>query len=133
MTALPPTLQAAALRLGLEAVDLAEDGAAARLQAALEDATELTLAEVHPVTAALWRDTAPAAVHIVVLAVARRAYENPRGIRSETLGEHTVGLTDTSGVYLTGRERSIATRAAWAPGHRPAFVGSLRTRSAYAA
>lgn len=131
MTALPPPLDAAALRMGLDDADLAEDRTATRLLAALEDATEVALAEVHPVTAARWRNAAPAAAHVVIMTAARRAHENPRGIRSETLGEHTVGMTDTSGIFLTRRERALLRRAAL--GHRSAFVGSLRTRSAYSA
>ncbi|AWY05696.1 head-to-tail adaptor [Microbacterium phage Gretchen] len=130
MTApLPPSLEDLALRMGLEAIDLDEDDARARLQAALDDATALVLAEVSPALAERWSASAPQVVHIVIRSAARRAYENPRGIQQETLGEHTVGLTDTSGVFLTTREMALIRKAA--TGRSGGYTGSLRTPSAY--
>ena len=66
---------------------------------------------------------------LVVLKAARREFENPRGLSSESLGEHAIGTTDTSGVYLTAREIAQVVRAA--RGRSGGFVGSVRTPSAY--
>lgn len=130
MTApLPPSLADLALRMGLEAIDLDEGDNRPRLQAALDDATALVLAEVSATLAERWSASAPNVVHIVIRTAARRAYENPRGIQQETLGEHTVGLTDTSGVFLTSRELAIIRKAA--TGRAGGFTGSARTPSAY--
>ncbi|WP_336628438.1 MULTISPECIES: hypothetical protein [unclassified Microbacterium] len=126
---LPPSLEDLALRMGLEDIDLDEDGNRARLQAALDDATALALAEVSAALADRWAVAAPAVIHVVIRSAARRAYENPRGIAQETLGEHTVGLTDTSGAYLTARELGIIRKAA--TGRAGGYVGSIRTPSAY--
>lgn len=126
---LPPALEDLARRMGLDAIDLDEDGSRERLQDALDDATELALAEVAPVLADRWRAAAPPLVHIVIRSAARRAYENPRGIQQETLGEHTVGLTDTSGVFLTPRETALLRKAA--TGRTGGFVGGIRTPSGY--
>lgn len=100
-----------------------------RAEAALEDAATLALAEVPAIKAEAWVTDAPAVVSLVVLKAARREFENPRGLNQETLGEHTVGMSDTSGVYLTKREIQQVRRAA--TGRSGGFVGSVRIKSAY--
>lgn len=128
MTALPPPVSALEARLGLAAGTLADEDLA-RASAALEDATVLALAEVTPGKAEAWRVSAPDVVTLVVVKAARREFDNPRGVQQETQGDHSVGLTDTSGVYLTGREVALILRAA---GVRRGAV-SVRTPSAYGA
>ncbi|RAX48940.1 hypothetical protein DQ353_12535 [Arthrobacter sp. AQ5-05] len=128
MTTLPPPLSALEARLGFSPGTLdAEERA--RAEAALEDAATLALAEVSAAKAATWLTDAPAVVSLVVLKAARREFENPRGLNQESLGEHSVGITDTSGVYLTKREVQQIRRAA--SGRSGGFVGSIRIKSAY--
>jgi hypothetical protein len=119
---LPPLVTDLATRLGvpLSGAD------AERAQAALEDATALALAEV-PHLAAQWLHAAPEAAHVVILKAARREWENPQGIRSETVDDHSATVAITSGVYLTASERATLARVAGARG----FTGSIRTPSAY--
>ncbi|WGH21081.1 head-to-tail adaptor [Arthrobacter phage Cassia] len=125
---LPPPVSSLERRLGLTEGSLdGED--LARAQEALDDAATLALAEVSATTATLWATDAPKVVALVVLKAARREFENPRGMESESLGEHTVGLTDTSGVYLTAREIAQIRRAA--TGRPAGFVGTVRTPTAY--
>ncbi|QHB36590.1 head-to-tail adaptor [Arthrobacter phage Adolin] len=126
---LPPAVSALEARLGLPAGTLADEDLA-RAEAALDDAATLALAEVSTAKATAWAADCPKVVYLVVLKAARREFENPRGLESESLGEHQVGLTDTSGVYLTAREVAQIKRAA---SGRTAggFVGSIRTPSAY--
>ncbi|WP_067201078.1 hypothetical protein [Microbacterium sp. XT11] len=126
---LPPTVDELARRIGLDRIDLTEEGVPERLADALEDATTLALAEVSPKLAERWRVNAPDVVRLVILTAARRGFENPRGIQQETYGEHTVGLTDTSGVFLTAREAAQIARAV--SGRAGGYVGSIRTPSAY--
>lgn len=126
---LPPSAEDLIARIGPETVDIDEPGTLERLETSLEDATTLVLAEVSDVLAERWRASAPAIVRLVVLTAARRGFENPRGITQETLGEHTVGLSDTSGVYLTAREAVQIKKAA--TGRKGGYVGSVRTPSAY--
>ncbi|WVX87996.1 head-to-tail adaptor [Arthrobacter phage TforTroy] len=128
-TPLPPPVSSLERRLGLPEGSLdGEDKA--RAEEALDDAATLALAEVSKTTATLWEADAPKVVVLVVLKAARREFENPRGMESESLGEHTVGLTDTSGVYLTAREIAQIQRAA--SKRRPGgFVGTVRTPTAY--
>jgi hypothetical protein len=114
-------------RLGLPDQLAGED--MIRAMAALDDATTLVLAEVSTAKAALWAADAPKVVALIVLKAARREFDNPRGMDQESLGEHTVNLTDTSGVYLTGREVAQIRRAA--TGRTGGFVGTVRTPSAY--
>ena len=126
MASLPPALEALEARLGAPV----EDADRPRALAALEDATVLVLAEVSARTAALWEaGAAPRVVELVVLTAARRGFENPRGILSETLGEHTVSVSSSTanGVYLTSLEAATIARLA-----NPRRVGSVRTPSAYA-
>ncbi|WNO26028.1 head-to-tail adaptor [Arthrobacter phage Wildwest] len=125
---LPPPVSSLERRLGLPEGSLdGED--LARAQEALDDAATLALAEVSEAKQTLWATDAPKVVALVVLKAARREYENPRGLESEALGEHQVGLTDTSGVYLTAREIAQIKRAA--TGRTGGFVGTVRTPSAY--
>lgn len=126
---LPPAVSALEARLGLPAGTLADEDLA-RAEAALDDAATLALAEVSETKAALWEVDCPKVVYLVVLKAARREYENPRGLEQESLGEHSVGLTDTSGVYLTAREIAQIRRAA-SRRVTGGFVGSIRTPSAY--
>jgi hypothetical protein len=123
---LPPALSALEVRLGLP--EGALDGEdKLRAEAALEDATTLALAEV-PGKATAWEANAPKVVALVILKAARREWENPRGVQQETQGDHSVGLSETSGVYLTAREIGQLHRAAYG---RAGFVGSVTIPSAY--
>jgi len=117
-----------ATRLGVT-TQYVDDIDKARAEAALADATTLVLAEVTPAIAERWTANAPRAIELVILTAARRGYENPRGIYQETLGEHTVGLTEATGVYLTVLELAQVRRAAY--GRDGGFVGTVRTPSAY--
>lgn len=126
---LPPPLAALEARLGVPADTLeAEDRA--RAEAALDDAATLILAEAPGALTDAWADDAPKVVTLVALKAARREFENPRGLNTETVGDHAVGLTDTSGVYLTTREVAQVRRAATR--RTGGFVGTVRTPSAYA-
>lgn len=125
---LPPPVSSLEARLGLPTGSL-EGEELARATAALDDAATLALAEVPASKAAAWETDAPKVVALVVLKAARREFENPRGMNQESLGEHSVGLTDTSGVYLTAREVAQIKRAA--TGRSGGFVGAIRTPSAY--
>jgi hypothetical protein len=127
-TPLPPALAKLEVRLGFP-VGMLDGEDKARAEGALEDASVLILAEVAPSIAAKWELDAPKVVSLVALKAARREFENPRGLTTESLGEHSVGLTDSSGVYLTAREIAQIRRAA--TGRSGAFVGSVRTPSAY--
>jgi hypothetical protein len=99
---LPPALSALTERLGLTADDLDEQDTL-RATRALDDAATLVLAEVPAAKASLWEADAPKVVVLLALKAARREFENPSGFETESLGEHSVGLSETSGVYLTGR------------------------------
>lgn len=124
---LPPALSALEVRLGLlEGTLDGEDKL--RADAALEDATTLALAEV-PSKAATWEANAPKVVSLIILKAARREFENPRGVQQETQGDHSVGLSETSGVYLTAREVGQLRRAA--TGRVGGFVGTVSIPSAY--
>lgn len=125
---LPPAVEALERRLGVPAGALADEDKT-RAESALDDATTLALAEVATSLAASWELDAPPIVELVILKAARREFENPRGLNQESLGEHSVGISETSGVYLTRREISHILRAA--SGRSGGFVGSVRTPSAY--
>jgi hypothetical protein len=125
---LPPALGELERRLGIAPGTLTGDDKA-RAEAALDDATVLALAEAPASLAASWSAAAPGVVALVVLKAARREFDNPRGLASESLGEHSVGLSETSGVYLTGREIAQVRRAA--TGRRGGFVGSVRMLSPF--
>jgi hypothetical protein len=128
-TPLPPPVSSLEARLGVPAGSLVEEDLA-RAEAALEDATTLALSEVSDAKAAEWGLNAPRVVALVVLKAARREYENPRGISQEAQGDHSVSISESSGVYLTSRELAQIRRAA---AGRPGgyFVGSVRITSAY--
>jgi hypothetical protein len=126
---LPPTVNLLERRLGLAEGSLTGEDLA-RAQDALDDATTLVLAEVSETKAAAWTLDAPKVALLVVLKAARREFENPRGMAQESLGEHSVSLTDSSGVYLTGREIAQIKRAASGRANG-GFVGSVRIKSAY--
>lgn len=126
---LPPPVSALERRLGLPVGTLVDEDKA-RAEEALSDAATLALAEVSATKATLWQTTAPDVVALVVLKAARREFENPRGMNQESLGEHSVGLTDTSGVYLTAREIAQIKRASSGRAGQ-GFTGSIRIRSAY--
>lgn len=125
---LPPPVAALEGRLGIPAGELADEDLV-RATAALDDAATLVLAEVSASTATRWEANAPKVVALVVLKAARREYENPRGVSQETQGDHGLSLSETSGVFLTGREVALVRRAA--TGRRGGFTGSIRTPSAY--
>ncbi|MEO2133385.1 MULTISPECIES: hypothetical protein [unclassified Microbacterium] len=126
---IPPPLSELEVRLGLEEGTL-EGTDKSRAERALDDATSLVLAEVATSVGEKWGSDAPAVVELVVLTAARRGYENPRGIQQETFGAHTVGLSESTGVYLTARELAQVRRAA--TGRRMVgYTGSVRTPSAY--
>lgn len=100
--ALLPELEA---RLGIKALRGTD---AARAEAVLADAMQLVLAAVGSAIT----DPPQLAVTAVVLSVARRAYLNPAGVLSETVGPYTVRYGDDSpsGVYLTAAEQAILGR-----------------------
>lgn len=125
---LPPPVADLEVRLGLPAGTLADEDLA-RAEAALEDASALALAEAPATVASAWANAAPAVVALVVLKAARREFDNPRGLASESVADHSVGIAETSGVYLTGREVAQVRRAA--RGRSGGFVGSVRTPTAY--
>jgi hypothetical protein len=124
---LPPAVGLLEARLGLPAGTLVDEDLA-RATAALEDATELALSYVAEPTADAWRLAAPAVVRLVILKAARREYDNPRGLASESLGEHSVGISETSGVYLTAREIALLTSARRA---QRARIGSIAITSPF--
>lgn len=51
----------------------------------------------------------PAGAEVVVLSAAARAYANPQGVTSETVGVYTVGRP-MAGVYLTKADRATLRR-----------------------
>ena len=127
-TQLPPNVSELERRLGLPVGDLIGEDKA-RAEDALTDATTTALAEVPRNIANLWLADAPAIVRLVILKAARREYENPQGLETESLGEHSIAGMETSGVYLTPREISQIKRAA--TGRLGGFTGTIRTPSAY--
>lgn len=126
--ALPPLVGDLERRLGLDAPLSGAD--AVRAAEALGDATALALAEVPTSLAEAWTAATPRTVLLVILHAARREFENPSGLRTETVGEVSTTVAIASGVYLTEAERAIVRTAA--TGRRGGFVGSIRTPSAYA-
>ncbi|GAA2230218.1 hypothetical protein N1031_06915 [Herbiconiux moechotypicola] len=125
---LPPALSLLEKRLGVAPGSLAGEEKS-RAEAALEDAATLVLAEVRDTLAAAWATDAPTVAVLVALKAARREFENPQGISSETVEGHAVGITDASGVFLTSREIALVHRAA--SGRRGGFVGTVRILTAY--
>lgn len=129
-TTLPPDISELEARLGLSPGDL-DDTDRARALKALDDATTLALAEVSDAKAAAWTTSAPPVVALIVLKAARREFENPRGLVTESEGDHTIGLGQSaaSGAFLTRAEVAQIVRAA--TGRSGGFVGTIRTPSAY--
>lgn len=71
----------------------------------------------------------PATLVPLVCEVARRAFDNPAGLRGETIGDYTWRVGESgSGVYLTANERRTVRRAAGVLG-----VGSLTMSSDFPA
>lgn len=109
-----------ALRLGgLSASD--ED----RAQACLDDASALIRAEAGDED---WVDDdgaleeVPGVVVAVCVAASIRAFRNPEGVRTESIGTYSVAYADTStAVFLTEGERRIVRRAAGLSG-----IGSVQ-------
>lgn len=127
-TTLPPVVGELERRLGLTEGTL-EDADKARAEDALDDATELALAEVNRSKAALWREVCPKVVRLVILKAARREVENPMGLTQESVLDHSATIAESSGVFFTGRELALIRREA--TGRSGSFVGSVRTPSAY--
>lgn len=122
---LPPPVAALERRLGLDEGTL-EGADKARAEDALSDASELVLLEAGR-RADAWRTNPPSIAVIIALKAARREWDNPEGNTQETLGEHTIGTSNTSGIYLTADERQTLRRAAG----NASSVRTLRTPSAY--
>lgn len=129
MAILPPPIMELEARLGVPTGSLAAEDLE-RAEAALLDATTLVLAEVSPTRATAWSTNAPPVVALIALKAARREFENPQGISQEAQGDHSISLSESSGVYLTAREIAQIRRVA--NGRTGAnFVGSIRTPSSY--
>lgn len=128
MAIIPPPLSELERRLGMEAGTL-EGADKGRAESTLEDATAMALAEVPPAVAKRWMENgAPTAVVVVILKAARREFENPQGLYQETVGEHSMGVTTATGLYLTAEEKSQLAKAA---SGKAGFTGTVRTPSAY--
>lgn len=113
------SLEDFALRVG--GIDAADED---RAQAALDDASALVRADA---CGEDWVDDddeledVPGVVTAIVIAVAIRAWRNPDGVRSETIGNYSVAYGDTStAVFLTEGERRLIRRAAGCTG-----IGSI--------
>ena len=128
MTALPPPVSDLEVRLGLEVGDLT-GASLARATAAIADATALVLSEVSDAKAHAWEAAAPKVITTIILKAARREFENPQGLRTETVGEHGITVDEASGVYLTPGEVVKVRRAAGASA--AGFTGTVRTPSGY--
>ena len=96
-------------RLGLEEFPSQADKD--RAEAALADAEALVLEETRPRTFrdAEERPELPPAVATVILAAAKRAYQNPTGITSETVGPFAYRYGAT-GAFLTDEEKAVLSR-----------------------
>jgi hypothetical protein len=123
-----PPVSALERRLGLPVGELSDEENA-RAEDALDDAATLVLAEVSASKGLVWETSAPKVARLIVLKAARREFENPRGLTSESLGEHSVGMSDSSGVYLTAREVAQVRRAA--TGRSGGFVGTVTIGNPY--
>ncbi|GGK61244.1 hypothetical protein Sme01_02890 [Sphaerisporangium melleum] len=93
--------------MALTAVDLAlylgvEEIHAERADLLLSQATVLAESVVKPL---------PAAASAIVLAMAGRAYANPQGVSSETVGPYTVSRPQ-AGLYMTKAETAALKRIA---------------------
>lgn len=111
MSGLPPLAEVADLEVRLRRALTGEETAAAA--AALADASSLVRAEGRQ---DWWTEagglTVPDAVVTVVLTAAKRAFDNPDGVVSETVGPFTRRRSDdsASGAYLTEEEKAIVRR-----------------------
>lgn len=114
--------------VGLPEGELADEDKL-RAEEAFEDAATPIAVEAPRNVAARWKLDAPKVAVLVVAKVAHREFDNPRGVDRETLGEHTIGRSDTSGVYLAACEVGQIRRAAI--GRSRGFVGHLRTPNNY--
>lgn len=119
-------------RIGVETGSI-EDEDLARAQSALEDASVLVRAEA----GLSWYNeeteqlTAPESVVMVTLRAAIRAYRNPEGLGSESLGgvySYSYANGETS-VYLTAEEKRIVRNAAL--NVKPSGIQTVRTPSNY--
>ena len=105
------------------------DGAdRARAQAALEDASSLArdVASTTYLDQTAVRTPVPGPIRSVVLAAARRAFDNPNGYASENLGSYSYSRDaafSRGGVYLTAEEKRTIRRAANRLG-----IGTLQIR-----
>lgn len=125
----PPLVEPAELAARLD-IDLTSS-VLPRLAASIDDASALVRAE----TGQTWVDDygdledVPDAVITVCLAVARRAYENRRGVTSETTGPFTVRYSDQAGegLYLTDTEKEILAR--YRPSPTPGLWALSTTRT----
>lgn len=104
-----------------------------RAQAALDDASAVIRDEagvdfLDPEDDASLDPDMPAVIVTICLAVAMRAYDNPNGERSESLGSASVshGVYGQAGVYLTPTERRMVRKAAGS-----ASVGTVELRQAW--
>lgn len=112
--ALPSLAPVSALevRLGVEIGSL-EDEDFARAEAAIADASTLVRSEAGRTWVAEDDSvTAPDDVVAVVLRAARREFQNPSGLRSESVGDYSYSLAEGGGVFLTDAERRIVRAAA---------------------
>ena len=85
-----------------------------RVGALLTDASALII-DVADMTTAWTEATLPGTVLSVLCEVVRRAFDNPAGLQSETIGDYTwrgKPSGESSSVYLTTDERRTVRRAA---------------------
>ena len=85
-----------------------------RVQAFLDDACAMVNDIVGEDDAYSDGDTVPGAIVSAVYTAVRRAYENPAGLTSETIGEYSyrVGTAAGAGVYFTLAEKKSIRQAA---------------------
>lgn len=89
-------------------------GEITQVNALLLDASAVVL-DAADLTTAWTSATLPAVVLPVICAVVRRAFDNPGGLQSETIGDYTwrgVKSGETSNIYLTADEKRTVRRAA---------------------
>lgn len=119
--ALPALVSLADFALRVGGISAADED---RAQAALDDASALVRAEAGEnwVDAEDALEDVPDLIVTIVVAVAIRAFRNPEGVRSETIGNYSVAYADSStAVFLTEGERRLIRRAGGRTG-----IGSIR-------
>lgn len=85
----------------------------ARVTTLIDDASALVVQAVNdPTITDPWDTTAPAAVVPVVYRMVRRAFVNPDGYESETIGSYTWRHGREPGIFMTKMERREVRRAA---------------------